>query len=103
MRRTVTAYCCGFDFDLQLCRNTRCSVCARTRIYAQIGLALPMDSAEAAEENCKPDGKTLLYVLGPGSGPALCFLPNSHTLYSLNATIQVALYDYVPSDHCSVF
>ena len=32
----------------------------------QIGIELPMDSEEADEESNKPDGKTLLYVLGRG-------------------------------------
>ena len=31
-----------------------------------IGAELPMDSAEADEENNKPDGRTLLYVLKCG-------------------------------------
>ena len=32
----------------------------------QIGLELPMDSIDAAEEKNKPNGRTLLFVLGPG-------------------------------------
>jgi hypothetical protein len=32
----------------------------------QVGIELPMDSDEAAEENSRPAGKTLLYVLGRG-------------------------------------
>jgi hypothetical protein len=35
-------------------------------ISGQVGVELPMDSAEADEENNKPDGKTLLYVFGRG-------------------------------------
>ena len=31
-----------------------------------VGVELPMDSAEADEENRKPDGKTLLFVFGRG-------------------------------------
>jgi hypothetical protein len=31
-----------------------------------VGVELPMDSAEADEENCKPDGSTLLYIFGRG-------------------------------------
>jgi hypothetical protein len=33
-----------------------------------VGIELPMDSAEADEENCKPDGSTLLYIFGRGCG-----------------------------------
>ncbi len=35
-------------------------------ISGQVGVELPMDSAEADEENKKPDGTTLLYVFGRG-------------------------------------
>jgi hypothetical protein len=35
-------------------------------ISGQVGVELPMDSAEADEENNKPEGKTLLYVFGRG-------------------------------------
>jgi hypothetical protein len=35
-------------------------------ISGQVGVELPMDSAEADEENNKPGGKTLLYVFGRG-------------------------------------
>jgi hypothetical protein len=31
-----------------------------------VGIELPMDSAEADEENSKPEGTTLLYILGRG-------------------------------------
>jgi hypothetical protein len=31
-----------------------------------VGVELPMDSAEADEENSKPNGRTLLYVLTRG-------------------------------------
>jgi hypothetical protein len=32
----------------------------------KVGVELPMDSAEADEENSKPDGSTLLYIFGRG-------------------------------------
>ena len=32
----------------------------------QVGVELPMDSAEADEENNQPNGKTLLYIFGRG-------------------------------------
>ncbi len=32
----------------------------------QIGIELPMDSLDAAQENNKPDGTTLLNIIGPG-------------------------------------
>jgi hypothetical protein len=32
----------------------------------QVGVELPMDSAEADEENKSPNGKTLLYIFGRG-------------------------------------
>jgi hypothetical protein len=31
-----------------------------------VGIELPVDSAEADEENSKPNGTTLLYILGRG-------------------------------------
>ncbi len=31
-----------------------------------VGIELPMDSAEADEENNKPNGNTLLFILGRG-------------------------------------
>ncbi len=31
-----------------------------------VGIELPMDSIEADEENSKPNGTTLLYILGRG-------------------------------------
>ncbi len=37
-----------------------------------VGVELPMDSAEADEENKKSDGRTLLYVLKRGSVKHSC-------------------------------
>jgi hypothetical protein len=41
-----------------------------------VGVELPMDSAEADEENKKPDGRTLLYVLKRGCVKRLPFWNN---------------------------
>ena len=62
----------SFDFDGQARGLSPASLGRRPSLTApgQVGVELPMDSEEAAEENSKSGGKTLLYVLGRGSASA---------------------------------